>query len=127
VSGPEDLGDLGDLSVTFDPKAALERLADDEELLREVVGLVDEEWRRQSAAIESALRQANGAALAAAAHTLRGVVGQLSSEGIAAGAAEVEHAARAGDLALAEAAWRSHAPEIESFVAAVGRWARGGP
>jgi HPt (histidine-containing phosphotransfer) domain-containing protein len=110
----------------FDPAAALDRLADDLELLREVVGLVDEEWRRQSAAIESGLRQANAAAVAAAAHTLRGVIGQLSSEGLAAGAAEVEQAARAGDLAAAEAAWRSQAPRIASFVAGVERWAREG-
>ncbi len=111
----------------FDPAAALERLADDEELLREVVGLVDEEWRRQSAAIESGLREANAAPVAAAAHTLRGVIAQLSSEGLAAGLAAVEHAARAGDLAAAAAAWRTQAPRTASFVAGVARWAREGP
>jgi HPt (histidine-containing phosphotransfer) domain-containing protein len=110
----------------FDPAAALERLAGDLELLREVVGLVDEEWGSQSKAIESALQRGDAPAVAAAAHTLRGVVGQLSSEGFTRGAEEVEHAARAGDLAAAEASWRRHAPEIESFVAAVGEWAREG-
>ena len=108
----------------FDPAEALDRLDGDVELLRDVVGLVEEEWRRQSEAIESAFGRSDAAALSAAAHSLKGAVGQLLSAGQAAGAARVEHAARAGDLVTAEAAWRSAAPQIQSCLAAAGRWAR---
>jgi two-component system sensor histidine kinase/response regulator len=111
---------------SFDPAEALERLDGDEGLLREVVELVQDEWRRQSEAIESAIRRADIPALAAAAHSLKGVVGQLFSEGHSAGVARVERAARAGDLATAESSWRSTASKTESIIAAAGWWARGG-
>ena len=108
---------------SFDPREALERLAGDEELLVEVVELVHEEWLRQSAALETAFRQAAPAAVAAAAHALKGVLGQLFSESLSAGVAQVERAARAGDLPAAEAAWRSTVPEIAPQVAAARGWA----
>ena len=108
----------------FNPREALDRLAGDEELLLDVVELVHEEWLRQSAATEAAIRQADLAAVAAAAHALKGVLGQLFSESLSAGVAQVERAARAGDLPAAEAAWRSTAPEIELRVEAARQWAR---
>jgi len=110
----------------FDPAEALERLDGDGELLREVVGLAHDEWLRQSEALESALRQANAPAVAVAAHSLKGAVSQLSSAGLAAGAAQVERAARSGDLTAAEASWRNTAPQIEVLIAAVREWAGGG-
>jgi len=111
--------------MSFDPAEALERLDGDDELLREVVGLVHEEWLLQSAALESGLRQSNAPAVAAAAHSLKGAVSQLSSAGLAEGAAQVERAARSGDLIAAEASWRSTAPQIETLIAAAREWARG--
>ena len=110
----------------FDPATALERLDGDEELLRDVVELVEDEWRRQSKAIESAIQRADVSAVAAAAHSLKGAVGQLFPAGHADGMARVEQAARAGDLVTAEASWRSATPRIQSFLAGAGRWARGG-
>ena len=108
----------------FDPREALDRLAGDGELLLDVVELVREEWLRQSAALDTALRQSAPAAVAAAAHALKGVLGQLFSESLAAGVAQVERAARAGDLPAAEAAWRSTVPEIGLRVEAARQWAR---
>ena len=113
--------------MSFDPTEALERLDGDEELLREVVELVHDEWLRQSVALESALKHADAPAVAAAAHSLKGAVGQLSSEGVAAGAAQVERAARSGDLTTAESSWRSAAPQIETLLAAARVWARAEP
>lgn len=110
--------------LSFDPREALDRLAGDEELLLEVVELVYEEWLRQSAALETAFRQSAPAAVAAAAHALKGVLGQLFSESLSAGVAQVERAARSRDLPAAEAAWRSTVPEIELRVAAARQWAR---
>jgi len=107
----------------FDPAAALNRLDGDEELLREVVGLVEAEWLHQSEAIESAIRRSEIAAIAAAAHALKAAIGQLFSPGHAEGIAGVERAARAGDLVTAEAAWRVAELQIPAFLAAARRWA----
>jgi len=112
------------MSETFDAAEALDRLAGDDELLREVVELVYEEWLRQSAALENALRQADAPAVAVAAHSLKGAVGQLSSGDLFACAAQVERAARSGDLATAETSWRSIAPQVEGLIDAARRWAR---
>ncbi len=111
--------------MSFDPAEALERLDGDDELLREVVGLVHDEWLHQSEALENALRQSNAPAVAVAAHSLKGAVSQLSSAGLAAGAAQVERAARSGDLNAAEASWRNTAPQIEGLIAAARAWAGG--
>ena len=113
--------------MSFDPAEALERLDGDDELLREVVGLVHEEWLSQSEALESGLRQSNAPAVAVAVHSLKGAVSQLSSAGLAAGAAQVERAARSGDLITAEASWRITAPQIEELIAAAREWAGGEP
>ncbi len=108
----------------FDPREALDRLAGDEELLLEVVELVHEEWLHQSAALDAAFGQSAPATVAAAAHALKGVLGQLFSEGLSAAVARVERAARAGDLPAAEAAWRSTVPETALRVEAARQWAR---
>jgi hypothetical protein len=107
----------------YDPGPALGRLDGDEELLREVIGLVHEEWLEKSEMIEDALLQADTAALATAAHFLKGAVGQLFSDGAAAGLVQVESSARAGDLAAAEDTWRSDVPKVESMLAAARSWA----
>jgi hypothetical protein len=110
-------------SETYDPGPALSRLDGDEELLREVVELVQEEWLGKSAEIEDALARSDGEALAAAAHFLKGAVAQLFPVGGAEGLAQLEGRARAGDLAGAAAVWRSDAPHVESLLAAARRWA----
>ena len=112
------------MSENFNPAEALDRLAGDDELLREVVELVHEEWLRQSNALEDALQRSDAPAVAVAAHSLKGAVGQLASGDLAAGAAQVERAARAGDLAAAEASWRRAVPQIEGLIAAAREWAR---
>jgi len=110
-------------SEPYDPALALARLDGDEELLREVVELVHEEWLGKSEEIASALGRADVAALATAAHFLKGAVSQLFPDGAAAGLAQIETTARAGDLAAAAAVWQADAPKVESLLAAARLWA----
>lgn len=110
-------------AALYDPGQALARLDGDEELLREVVELVHEEWLEKSADIESAFQRADAAALAAAAHYLKGAVAQLFPPGVAAGLAQIESAARACELDTAAAVWQSDAPKVEELLAAARLWA----
>ena len=107
----------------FDPTEAIARLAGDEELLRDVAGVLAEEWPRHRDLLEQELAAGEAEAVAKTAHSLKGVVGQFSGAALTAGITQVERAARAGDLAAAAAVWRAGTPAIESFVAAVARWA----
>ncbi|HZF09393.1 MAG TPA: Hpt domain-containing protein [Thermoanaerobaculia bacterium] len=114
----------------FDPTEAIARLAGDEELLRDVAGVLAEEWPRHCELLDQGFAAGDtpevAAEVARVAHSLKGVVGQFSGAALTAAITQVERAARAGDLAAAEAVWRAGIQAIESFVGAVARWAAAG-
>jgi CheY-like chemotaxis protein len=83
---------------------ALARLgeATGENLLAQVVESFLQRGAQDLATLREALEQGDGAALAAAAHSLAGSSGILGATGLSAGCAELEELARRGDLAACE-------------------------
>jgi CheY-like chemotaxis protein/HPt (histidine-containing phosphotransfer) domain-containing protein len=102
---------------------ALERLgeATGEDVLAQVVESFLRQGAKDLAALREALARGDGAALAAAAHSLAGSSGILGAAGLATGCAELEELARRGDLAACgprlepiEEAWRRVAGRLSA-------------
>jgi HPt (histidine-containing phosphotransfer) domain-containing protein len=84
--------------------AALARLGErtGEDLLSQVLTSFLNQGRRDLETLREALTRGDGAALAAAAHSLTGSAGILGATGLAVGCAELERLARQEDLAACE-------------------------
>ncbi|PYQ58583.1 MAG: hypothetical protein DMF53_20155 [Acidobacteria bacterium] len=90
-----------------------------EDLLAQVVESFLQQGKKDLAALREALARGDGAAFAAAAHSLAGSSGILGAAGLAAGCAGLEVLARRGDLAACgarlepvEQAWRQVAGRV---------------
>jgi CheY-like chemotaxis protein len=100
---------------------ALARLgeATGEDLLTQVVESFLQQGKRELATLREALARGDGAACAAAAHSLAGSSGILGAAGLSVGCAGLEALARQGDLAACEArlaaveqTWRQAADRV---------------
>jgi len=84
----------------WDPGKALTELEGDRELLEELMRLlIEEEAPGQLAKLRESLEQNNAAALAHAAHTLKGIAGQFCAQAVEGLASRLELEARKGDVA----------------------------
>lgn len=99
----------------FDREAALERLDDDEELLRDVVQQFISDAPASLAAIDAAIRQGDGPALRDAAHALKGSAGYLAADDFCLAAQTLEGFGRANLIDDARQAW----PSFETAALAV--------
>ncbi len=94
---PKPPPDHAHKTQVFDLEATLKALDGDQELLAEMIALFQQDAPRRLAALEQAQRQGNAAALAEAAHAIKGMAGHFHAENLRAQAAALEQAARAGD------------------------------
>jgi HPt (histidine-containing phosphotransfer) domain-containing protein len=85
----------------LDPEALLGRVAGDRALLRELVAIFTEDAPGMLERIAGALAADDSAAVAKAAHALKGSVGVFSAGPAAGAAAELEQLARSGELSAA--------------------------
>jgi signal transduction histidine kinase/DNA-binding response OmpR family regulator len=90
-------------AAVLDKAELFERLGDDQENLREIVGLVQQECPRLVEAIRAGLDRGNGRDVERAAHSLKGTVGTIAARDIHVQAQRLELCARDGDLAGAAA------------------------
>jgi len=86
----------------FDQAALLARVQGDTQLLQELLGLFKDESPRLIGEIRAALSAHDPKALEAAAHTLKGVVGNFAADTAFQTALKLERQARGGELAGAE-------------------------
>ena len=108
----------------FDRTAALERALGETPLMREVLVLALEDLPDQGRALSRALERRETPVAVRAAHILKGTAGAAGAERLRREAAEVERAAREGDLTACRdrmtavdreiAAWCGH-PEVRSL------------
>jgi HPt (histidine-containing phosphotransfer) domain-containing protein len=108
----------------FDPAAAVSCLDGDEELLRDVAGALLQEWQRRSEHVRRGLAGRDAAAIASAAHALKGAIGQISDGSLTVRLGRIERAAVASDLDTVELLWQSTAPQIDRFIAELLAWAK---
>jgi HPt (histidine-containing phosphotransfer) domain-containing protein len=85
----------------LDRAAALQRLADDQDLLREIAGLFVEDCPRQLDDLGRALDRGDAAVAQRAAHTIKGSVGNFGAPAVVELAGRIEGHAKNGRLAEA--------------------------
>jgi CheY-like chemotaxis protein/HPt (histidine-containing phosphotransfer) domain-containing protein len=81
-------------SLIFDHAELLARVENDRELLRDLLAIFKEEFPRQLLALREAVEAGDGDRVATAAHTLRGMLSNLSATQAAATAARLEQMGR---------------------------------
>jgi HPt (histidine-containing phosphotransfer) domain-containing protein len=96
----------------FDRDLTLARVEGDRKLLQEIVGLFCEETPRLLVEIQSSILHRDAKALAQAAHTLKGAVGNFGAQAAFEVALRLEVMGRDGDLAQAEAVYAELANEV---------------
>src|SRR5579884_2010882 len=109
---------------SFDRAAALARLGDDEELLREVVELFLSEYPITLAQIRDAVQSRDASALESSAHSLKGSIATFGAEQARQAAFSLEQLGRESNLDPAprklselEQALTGLRGELESFIA----------
>jgi HPt (histidine-containing phosphotransfer) domain-containing protein len=103
----------------FDRAAALDRLAGDEGLLRELCEVFLEEEPKWRAEIRAAVAARDAASLKRAAHTLKGAVDSIGGARAYRAALELERMGREGNLDGAEAALAELERELDALVPAL--------
>ncbi|MCC7043974.1 MAG: Hpt domain-containing protein [Acidobacteria bacterium] len=89
----------------FDRAAALVRLDDDEDLLRDIIQQFVSDAPASLSAIEAAIQQGDAPALRDAAHALKGAAGYLAADDLCVAAQELEGFGRSCQVEAARSAW----------------------
>ncbi|MBN1825195.1 MAG: response regulator [Candidatus Eisenbacteria bacterium] len=123
--GPEDRApsgggaEEGPALAGIDLRAALALVDDDEELLREIAGILSESMPRLLSNIENAFAGADGEALERAAHSFRGSLGSVCATEAVRAAGEIEELAREGRLADTGEAFARLKTEVERLLPSI--------
>jgi two-component system sensor histidine kinase/response regulator len=97
----------------------LDRVENDEDLLRELLALFQEDLPESRAALQTAIDGGNLREIERAAHRLKGMLANLSAKSTASLAAEMESAARAGNAQKIPELVSTFDPQITAFSAAL--------
>jgi two-component system, sensor histidine kinase and response regulator len=87
--------------IALDMGSVLESLGGDQELLREVLGILLEELPRHMASLRQAIASGNADAIEKLAHSIKGELGYLSLSEISRDASDLEASGRDANTALA--------------------------
>ncbi len=98
----------------------LDRVGGDTELAEELLELFRDEALRLRSEIEEAVARGDSIALGEAAHGLKGSAGNVGALGVEQVAAELERAARVGELTGSAAACRRLSLAIDALLAELG-------
>ena len=109
----------------FDPRALLDQYGD-ETLVRELAQLLIETVPLQVDAVRSAVAAADGPALRAAAHKLRGSIGPFGMPQAVETARQLEAMATAGSLDGADSLSRALAADVQSLRDSAKAWLEAG-
>jgi two-component system sensor histidine kinase/response regulator len=104
----------------FDRAALLDRVAGDEELMRDVIRLFLDECPRQLAAIRQAVAERNPERVRTTAHALKGAAGNLGADGLFEAAGVLERVGTESRMDAVEAAWRRLSVEAAHAIEALG-------
>ena len=110
--------------VEFDPRPLLQRLSDDTELCRELIGLFQEDSPRMLASIRAAIESADAEALERTAHLLKGSASNFGAEEVVRAAQQLEKLGRHYDLQEGRNGYHDLERALRQFVP---RWTNGWP
>jgi signal transduction histidine kinase/DNA-binding response OmpR family regulator len=108
-----------DVTSSFDRSELFERVAADEEMLREIVEIFLADCPRMLDALRDGLRAGDADAVAAAAHTFKGALLAIAAGPAATVAAKIEHAAEADDHSAMASETRDLEGELDELCTAL--------
>jgi HPt (histidine-containing phosphotransfer) domain-containing protein len=100
----------------LDIKAALEHVAGDRQLLRELAGVFVGEAPQMMGAIRDAMAARDAPRLKRAVHTLKGAAGTFGARAAFDAALRLEKIGGSGDLSEADAAWEELRQAVERLL-----------
>ena len=103
----------------FDDKALLERVDNDWDFLAETVEMLQTDGRALMEKTRAAVDAADAAALALAAHTLKGMISNFCSRTAQASALELAKIGKSGDLAAAPASVSTLQAQLDALIASL--------
>jgi CheY-like chemotaxis protein/HPt (histidine-containing phosphotransfer) domain-containing protein len=106
----------------FNPGPLRRRIGDDEELLRELIALFQEDGPRMLEQVREAVEAGDAAAVERAAHLLKGSACNFAADEVVRAARRMEDLGRAGDLSEAADALRSLDESLRSLLGALDSW-----
>jgi two-component system sensor histidine kinase/response regulator len=113
-------------NLTFDYGELLARVENDRELLRELLEIFKDEFPRQLLSLREAVEAKDGTRVATAAHTLKGMLSNLTATQAATTAGRLEQMGRTGEAAefaqlfsIFENDARSLLPQLEACIPGV--------
>lgn len=112
------------MTEIFDREELLNRVDGDRELLADVLVLFKESCPRILSEMEAAIRQSDAEALARAAHTMKGSVGNFAGKAAFQKAIELEDIARTGRLSTAQPVYEELSQEIGRLLPALTAFAQ---
>lgn len=105
------------MPAAFDHVELLERAGNDMGFLSETVEMLASDGRALMAAIRSAIRAGDAAALGRSAHALKGMISNFCAPAAQESALGMERHGKSGDLAAAAQAADALAGQVESLIA----------
>ena len=100
------------MTSVFDYEASLRRMGNDQQLFREMIGLLREDGPRRMAEVASGMAERRAPQIRHAAHSLKGLCANFSAARAVGAAARLEHLAR-------EAHWTEIEPAVAELEEAV--------
>jgi two-component system sensor histidine kinase/response regulator len=114
--------ECGERLPLFDLQSLLNRLDDDQTLLRELIVLFQGEGLRLLRQAEAAVRRGDADDLAESAHRLRGSASNFAAVEVMRAAERLESLARSGDLTTAEEVYSTLSDSLHGLLAALDGW-----
>ena len=102
--------------ATFDADALRKRVADDDDLMIEIIDLFLDDLPVRLTAINDAISERNADALRAAAHALKGSAANLSVDGLCEAARVLERLGAESNMDAADAAWQQLSAEASTVI-----------
>lgn len=106
-------------AAPYDRAAVLDNLGGDESLLAEIAGIFIADWPTSLAKLRAAMAAGDAPALRAAAHSVKGAVGNFSAQRAVDAARALEYAGRDGDLAAAPQLLDATVAAVEEVIGAL--------
>lgn len=104
---------------TLDQKSVMERVCGNLEFLQLVLTVFEEDCASHMASIRQACQEQNASEVAAAAHKLKGVLGNMGGKRAWAYAKDIEASARVGNLADTDIAISALTTSVDELVTAL--------
>ena len=97
----------------FDPQVALGQVGGDQELLKEIISVLTQQYPKQLREVRECIEKNDAAGVGQVAHRIKGAVGNFGARPAFEAAVRLEEIGKSGDLSEAESALTALKTELE--------------